>query len=148
MRALLALVTLAAVVVACSEVSTNPTTLGAGNGYADITYGCPTAFTQSQGVIIVGSEADLADDNRDGIACFLDVIHPQDPTDIRRSWSDNNVPNQVADCPGEFQATSASGSPVYRNGDGRVCVATRPNGNQITIDNHFSSDPNNTGNHK
>ena len=145
MRVLLALVALAAVAVACSDAPTNPTTESAGVGYPNITYGCPAAFTQSQGTIVSGSEADLADDNRDGIVCFLDVIHPQDPTDIRRSYIDNNVPNRVADCPGEFQSTPAGGSPVDRNEDGSVCVATRPNGNQVTIDNHFSADPRNVG---
>jgi hypothetical protein len=142
MRVLLAVIAVAGILVACSESPTDPA-VNRGPSYGGYAYGCPGAFTQTSGVFTEEDPARLADENADGVVCYLDVVKPTDGT-IRRTYVDNLVPNRVATCPSGFSAPFETyDSGVDRNGDGTVCQARRPNGSVVTVDNHFDNNPNN-----
>jgi hypothetical protein len=135
MRALLGVIAVACVLVACSDPPTDPVAVGSGPSYVLEGF-CPAPFTQSS--IIIGSGAGAADNNGDGVACYLDVMDPQDETAVHRTWVDNNVPIQLGVCPGNFELVSAKqGEGADRNADGFACQATRPNGNVVVVDNRF-----------
>jgi hypothetical protein len=137
MRALLAVVALAAVVLACSEAPTDPIAVNTDPSYATGFLGCQNQFTMGN---IISVEAAEADANQDGAVCFLDVLEPGNSEVVNRTYTDNNVPNQLGNCPDSFTMMFAiAGTFEDRNGDGRLCVATRPNGNQVVIDNNAES---------
>src|SRR4051794_30328326 len=84
MHVLLGVLAVAGVLVACSDSPTDPVVVGSGPSYAVEGAFCPAPFTQTTGSIAAGSEAALADNNGDQVACFLDVLDPQDETVVHR----------------------------------------------------------------
>ena len=106
------------------------------------TYGCPQAFTPT--TADQSADATAADHDGDFLVCELDVIS-EGGSDVVRTYVDNNVPNRVGTCPPSFQMGAVKfGDADDRNKNGRVCQATRPNGNSVIVDDHFDANPNNT----
>jgi hypothetical protein len=131
MRALLAALAVALVVAACSDVPTNSTAAPTDLTLANELY-CPGPFT------MVGAKNDpAADNNADGFVCEL-VILAEDKVTLVATYVDNNVPHDIGACPKGFTPRVVKqGEGADRNADGWECIATRPNGNVVIIDNRF-----------
>ena len=132
-RTLFAVLAVALVLAACSDVPTDPASLGAGPGLADVTTYCPAPFTQ-----VSSKASEETDHNGDFQICKLDILL-DDKVTIHTSYVDNNVPVQLGACPEGFTPllVKIGTSTDDRNEDGWVCEATRPSGTVVTIDNRF-----------
>jgi hypothetical protein len=144
MRALLAIVSALAVVVACSETSSDPFAAGGGGpNYAEEASPilvCPGPFTPVKLLQQTDGMFDEADHNRDNQVCRLDVVDHNDGTLIHRTFVDNNVALKVGTCPRNFENIAArAGEGADLNGDGRACQATLPNGAAVIVDNRFDA---------
>jgi hypothetical protein len=133
-RALFAMLAVAMVVAACSDVPTNPSATPTDLNLASETQYCPPPFTA------LAAKGHEADNNLDGVVCRLEIVH--DDNTIHTTYVDNNVPVQLGSCPNGFdlaavKATKPGEPTVDGNGDGWACQATRPNGNVVVIDNRF-----------
>jgi hypothetical protein len=137
MRDLFALVAAAVVLAACSETPTDPTVAPADLDLANETLYCPVPFTA---VVTKLEPPHEADHNLDGTVCELLIVTEGGDAKMF-SYVDNNVPVQLGYCPEGFDLIfykQIAGEPnIDRNGDIRVCTATRPNGNVVVIDNRF-----------
>ncbi|HEY9506355.1 MAG TPA: hypothetical protein VIQ27_10310 [Gemmatimonadales bacterium] len=132
MRALFAVLAVALVLAACSDVPTNPSALPTDLTLANQLY-CPGPFT------LVGSKGhEEVDNNGDFQVCQLEILL-DDKVTVATTFVDNNVPHDVGACPKGFTPRSVRvvGEGADHNADGWECVATRPNGNVVVIDNRF-----------
>lgn len=125
------------VAAACSE-SRLPTETKSGvqsHLASSLLGGCPNAFTPGE---TLDTDGQAADQNADGIACYL-------ADGVIVSWTDNNVPlSQIGGCPNAFTFTYAKTmDPKYadvdRNGDGFACSRITGNGSTILIDNNVQA---------
>ena len=133
MRSLFALAALITIAVACSDAR-DALDVNTGPSLGEAAFVCPGQFNRSN---LVDEEAAATDANGDGTVCYIDVVSPEDGLLLQRTYVDNNVPNTIAACPRSFELAKGFGSPDDQNGDGSICVAKKPNGSLVTVDNHY-----------